>query len=92
MNVLSLFDSNFCTYSIFKNRHYVLIDNTYQWITEYNIYHGDLSCINTAVDKRFCKVEGMRNEVMFMGMAINITFPVTYPILLVNGNSIEQIQ
>jgi len=57
---------------------------------EYVFYLGDCTLIYDKKDWRFCKVEGKRNELIFLGVC-NISFPVKFPLKLDNGKILENI-
>lgn len=74
-------------YSIFLNTYKVMIsEDAAAWVSEYNFYEGDLSKINFSLDKRFKLCKKMRHEGVFLGLSNEISFPVNYPIKLINGD------
>lgn len=59
-----------------------------QWVTSLNFYKGDLSCVDLETDWRFKEVKNKRSQSVFLGVC-ETSFPVQYPLLLLNGTIIE---
>lgn len=59
-------------------------------LKEYVFYFGDCTLIYDKKDWRFCKMEGKRNELVFLGLG-EMSFPIKYPLKLNNGKILEEI-
>lgn len=71
-------------WSVFENRYMVYINKQKTWLTELCFYCGDMSNIDLSSDSRFKKVKDRRDELKFLGLYSDGTFPVIFPLMLDN--------
>jgi len=59
------------------------------WTKEHSFYMGDCSDWNLETDWRTKEVDGSRKQLILLGIA-EVTFPVKYPIITIDGKEIKK--